>query len=174
MWAENAEQIFLTVVLPAGVTSKVEITETEVKFEGNQEQKNWKLDLKLLKKLDAAKSSWSAKARNVEVLLAKAEDSRGWWNQLLKEKNDYKSRCKIDWNLWHDEDEEKEMPQQFGGGGNNGGINFSPMGMGKDGGMDFSSIMGTNNDDEQDSDDDQLPDLEATKDRDTKAVKEEK
>jgi len=174
-WAENADQIFLTIEVPSTAKSVLELTDENLKYSAAEGPKSFALDLKFLKKIDAATSTWAAKGRNVEVLLKKSEETKGWWNQFLQDKNAYKGRVKIDWDLWHDEDEEKEMPNQFGTGGMGGmggmpgmggmgGMGGMPGMPGMNGmnGMDFSSMMGGGNDDEPDSDDDGLPDLEAS------------
>jgi len=171
-WAENADQIFLTIEVPSSAKSTLDMTEDTLKYSAVEGTKTWSLDMKFLKKIDSSTSTWAAKARNVEVLIKKTEETKGWWNQLLADKNAYKGRVKIDWDLWHDEDEEKEMPNQFGQGGMGGGgfpgmggmggMPGMPGGMGGMNNMDFSSMMGGGNDDEPDSDDDGLPDLEAS------------
>ena len=73
------------------------------------------------------------KGRELQFLLVKAEDDQGWWNMLLADKNAYKGRCKIDWDLWRDEDDEGDEKDvgDFGAGGMPGGMGGMPgMGMG--------------------------------------------
>ena len=74
------------------------------------------------------------KGRELQFLLVKAEDSEGWWNGLLADKNAYKGRCKIDWDLWRDEDDVDEPKDagDFGAGGMPGmpGMGMGGMGMG--------------------------------------------
>jgi hypothetical protein len=139
-WAENADKLFLTIEVQGCQNAKVDLSDDAVKFSGSQGDKNFELDFKLFKKVNVQASSWAAKAREIEILLQKADECKGWWNQLLADKNQYKGRCKIDWDLWHDEDESKEMPASFGG--NPGGMDFARMmqgmggaGMGGMGGM---------------------------------------
>ena len=63
----------------------------------------------------------------MEILLIKADEDEGYWHQLLKDKNQYKGRVKIDWDLWRDEDEEKALPDDFGGMGGMGGMGGGGM-----------------------------------------------
>lgn len=69
----------------------------------------------------------------------KAEADQGWWNGLLADKNAYKGRVKIDWDLWRDEDDEGDekdtsefggMPGMPGMGGMGGMPGMPGMGMG--------------------------------------------
>jgi len=68
------------------------------------------------------------KGRELQFLLVKAEESQGWWNMLLADKNAYKGRCKIDWDLWRDEDDEGDEKDvgDFGAGGTGGGMPGMP------------------------------------------------
>lgn len=72
------------------------------------------------------------KGRELQFLLVKAEADQGWWNMLLADKNAYKGRCKIDWDLWRDEDDEGDEKDvgDFGAGGMGGMPGMPGMGMG--------------------------------------------
>lgn len=132
--AENNDNIYLTVEVSDAKEIKVEMTETGVTFAAQSQGKEYALDLKLKKKIDAKKSTYAVKGRELQFLLVKAEDDQGWsdnmhthtaadegqgtvssiardllivpvvccvrWNALLADKNAYKGRCKIDWDLW--------------------------------------------------------------------------
>lgn len=60
----------------------------------------------------------------------KAEADQGWWNGLLADKNAYKGRVKIDWNLWRDEDDEGDEKDAGDFGGMPGMAGMPGMGMG--------------------------------------------
>lgn len=161
-WAENEDHIFLTIEVPDSKNTSVTLTEDSLVYRSEQGDKTYALDFKLSKKIDPSLSKWAAKSRSTEVVLIKSSDSLGWWNRLLADKNAYKGRVQIDWDLWRDEDEEDEKaaPQGFGEGGGGGGMggmgNMAQMmggmggggmggmggGMGGMGGMDFASMMG--------------------------------
>ena len=133
-WAEDGERIFLTIELQSATDVAVQLAPSHFTFhaKSGSPPTPYSLDFELPKSIDPSASTWSVKGRQVEVVLVKAEDSQGWWNVLLKDKNLYKGRVKIDWDLWRDEDEEKALPDDFGGMG--GGMGGMP-GMGGMGGM---------------------------------------
>jgi len=140
-WAENDSKIFLTIEVPSAKGSDIKIEKDKFHFEFDQDEKKYQINFDFKKQVDPEKSTYAVHGRGIELLLAKAD--KGWWNQLLKDKNQYKGRCKIDWDLWHDEDEEEKPVGNFGGGP--GDFDFGGAGAGD---------MGP------DSDDDDLPDLE--------------
>jgi hypothetical protein len=100
-WAENAENIFLTIELSDAQSIVIKIEASEVTFAAKAADKPYGLDLKLKKTIDPTQSSYSAKGREIQFKLVKAEADQGWWNGLLADKNAYKGRCKIDWDLWY-------------------------------------------------------------------------
>lgn len=54
------------------------MTETGVTFGAQSQGKEYALDLKLKKKIDAKKSTYAVKGRELQFLLVKAEDDQGW------------------------------------------------------------------------------------------------
>ena len=76
-WAENHENIFLTIEISDASEPKVEIKEDQVTFSATSQGKTFALDLKLKKKIDAAKSSFGVKGRDVKFLLVKQEADQG-------------------------------------------------------------------------------------------------
>ena len=134
-WAEDSERVYLTVELQSATDVSVDLQPTRFTFKAKSDSHVYGLDFELPKAIEPSKSTWSVKGRQVEVLLVKADDAQGFWQQLLKDKSLYKGRVKIDWDLWRDEDEEKAVPDDFGGmGGMGGGMGGMP-GMGGMGGM---------------------------------------
>ena len=123
-WAEDGERIFLTIELQSATDVSVQLAASHFTFHAKSGSPStpYSLDFELPKTIDPSASTWSVKGRQVEVVLVKADDSQGWWNHLLKDKNLYKGRVKIDWDLWRDEDEEKALPDDFGGMGGMGGM----------------------------------------------------
>jgi hypothetical protein len=138
-WAEDSSHIFLTVELESASSVDVKLSPSHFAFTGSRggdSSHSYLLDFELCKRIQPDKSSWSVKGREVEVLLVKAEEDEGYWHSVLKDRQQYKGRVKIDWNLWRDEDEEKAMPDDFGGMGGMGGMGAGGMpGMGGMGGM---------------------------------------
>jgi len=180
-WAENDEKVFLTIEVSDAKDVKVSITTDAFSFSG----KNYKLDFKFKKSVNAEKSSYAVRDRGVEVLLVKAEP--GFWLHLLADKNLYKNRVKIDWDLWKDEDDddEKKPAANFGmgGGGDDEFGGFDPSSMGGGGGFPGGGFPGggfpggaggfPGGPQGDDSDDEDLPDLEDAKDGQAGAKKEE-
>lgn len=121
-WAEDNEKVYLTVELGSAEDAKVELKEDHITFNAKKDDKTYSLDFGLFKKIKTDGSSWAPKARGVEFLLLKEEE--GWWNRLLADKNAYKGRCKIDWDLFKDEDEASEP---FKGGADFGMPDFGSM-----------------------------------------------
>jgi len=154
-WAEDANHIFLTIEVESATDVVIKLDTQHLRFEGRKDGDNktqYLLDFELAKKIQADKSSWSVKGRQVEIVLVKADDSDGYWHGILADKNQYRGRVKIDWNLWRDEDEEKGLPEDFGGMGGMGGM----PGMGGGGGMNLDDAG-----DGEDSDDEEgLPGLD--------------
>ena len=121
-WAEDAERIFLTIELQSATDVSLQLQPSHLSFAAKQGTEQYSLDFELPKKISTDKSTWSVKGRQVEAVLVKADEDEGYWHQLLKDKNQYKGRVKIDWDLWRDEDEEKALPDDFGGMGGMGGM----------------------------------------------------
>lgn len=65
---------------------KVEMTETAVTFAAQSQGKAYALDLKLKKKIDAKKSTYAVKGRELQFLLVKAEDDQGWSEEQTQER----------------------------------------------------------------------------------------
>jgi hypothetical protein len=184
-WAENENDVFITIEVSDVKDGKVELKKKHLKFTGTSgtPKVTWLIDFELAGDIDDSKSTSAIKQRQVEILLKK--DKEGFWKSLTSsaDKNKYKGRLKADWDLWRDEDddEEKKAAPDFGMGGMGGmpgmgGMGGMPGGMGGGpGGMDLSALMAQmgkggmggapGGDDEEepagkDSDDDELPDLE--------------
>jgi len=139
-WAEDNERIFLTIELQSATDVQIQFQPTHLTFKAKQGNDTYALDFELPKKINTDKSTWSVKGRQVEVVLVKADEDEGYWHALLKDKNQYKGRVKIDWDLWRDEDEEKALPDDFGGMGGMGG-GMGGMGGGGMGGMGMPGMV---------------------------------
>jgi len=75
-WAEDGERIFLTIELPSAVDVSVQLQPTRFSFKARSGASPtiYALDFELPKSIDASKSTWSVKGRQVEVVLVKASD----------------------------------------------------------------------------------------------------
>lgn len=106
-WAEREDRLFVTIELnDLPSSTDIKINEESVAFNAEKDGKKFELNLVLNGKINKDKSTFAVRPRSVELLLIK--DSEGYWNRLLKDKNAYKVQCKIDWDLWKDEDDDEE------------------------------------------------------------------
>ena len=186
-WAQRPGLIFLTVCLEDCKEPKIEVKPNYLKFHGNggADKKDHEVTIEFLKEIDPDKSKFAVKERVIEFALEKKE-SGPYWERLLKDKTK-QHWLRIDFNKWVDEDasddEEgapgggpgganlEQMMAQMGGLGGMGGMpgmggmggmpGMGGMGgmhnMGDMGGMDRPNLEDL---DGEDSDDEELPDLE--------------
>ncbi|KAL3677515.1 hypothetical protein R1sor_027463 [Riccia sorocarpa] len=144
VWAQRTDKVFLTVELPDAKNPKVKI-EPEGKFTfsatAGSDNRLYELDLELFGKVNVDASKINIGLRHIFVVIEKEE--KGWWKRLVKAEGKSPPYIKVDWNKWVDEDEEKDAPSLE---------NFDL------GGMDDLSKFDMGG--EQDSDDEDLPELE--------------
>ena len=76
--AENNDNIYLTIEVSDAKDLKVDMTESAVTVAAQSQGKAYALDLKLKKKIDAKKSTYAVKGREMQFLLVKAEGDQGW------------------------------------------------------------------------------------------------
>lgn len=141
---------------------------------GGPDQKDHELNIELFGNVNPDESKFIVRARGTEIVLIKENLDAPFWTRLTKD-NTKKHWLKVDFSKWKDEDDDEE-PEEGGpppgAGGPPGGGDFEEMmrqmgGLGGAGGMpdfggggaDFGDLDGG-----EDSDDDELPDLEEAKD----------
>lgn len=186
MWAQRPNLIFLTVCLEDCKDPEIKVDNDKLFFKsiGGPEKKMHELTINLFKEVDPEKSKFAVRDRVIEFALEK-KDGGPYWKRLVKEEKK-QHWLKVDFNKWKDEDESdeeggggqdlEEMMKQMGGlGGGMGGMGGMP---GMPGGMpgmpgmgmpDMGNLGGGKGmerpslddlDAEEDSDDEELPDLE--------------
>jgi len=188
MWAQRPNLIFLTVCLEDCSKPEIKVESDKLFFKGvgGPEKKQHELTINFFKDIDTEKSKYAVRDRVIEFALEK-KDSGPYWKRLVKEEKK-QHWLKVDFNKWKDEDESddeagggqdlEEMMRQMGGlGGMGGGMppGGMPPGMGMPGmgGMPgMPNMMGgapnakmerpslDDLDADEDSDDEELPDLE--------------
>ena len=156
---------------------------------GGPDKKDHEVKMEFLKEIDPEKSKYAVRDRVIEFALEKKDGSGPYWERLLKDKTK-QHWLRVDFNKWRDEDESddeagggkdlEQMMSQMGGLGGMGGMGGMPgmggmggmPGMGGMGGMPGMGGMGgmpnqpmerpslDDLDAEEDSDDEELPDLE--------------
>merc|ERR1711935_1235721 len=198
VWAQRDDLVYSTVQQIDLKDEKVDIDfeAGKIVFSAG----DYAIDIELFDGLKTEGSKWNNTGREIQFLLMKNEEK--WWDRLTKAPTKNYKFIKTDFDKWKDEDEQEEDTQgpgnfgaggmdfggMGGGGGMPGGMGGMP-GMGGMGGMpgmegmDMEAMMkqmggmggmaGMGGDDgELDSDDEDLPDLEA--DDDMPALEEDK
>lgn len=103
--------------------------------------------------VDAKESIWAKNDRNLLFHIVKKDKEAEFWPRLLADKLLEKTNVHVDWSKYVDEDEEEEQ----------GGFDMSALNGG--GGFDINQMMAAQNagmmDEESDSDDEDLPDLDS-------------
>ncbi|CAK4071513.1 unnamed protein product [Aphanomyces euteiches] len=151
-WAQRKDSLYVTVDLPDVKDEKVILTNSSLKFLGSSNQTKYEVNLEFLHEVDtdAAESKWAKTDRNVHFYILKKDKEAAFWPHLLKDKHLEKTNVKVDWNKFVDEDDDDDT-----------GFDMSALSGG--GGFDINQMMaqqGANLPDEEDSDDEDLPDLE--------------
>lgn len=148
MWAQRNDILFLTVNLEDCKNPTIELTEQKLHFrgKGGTNKDLYDITMEFEKDVNPQESKYAVNARNVTFVIKKKESGRYWEHLLKNIKKPF--WLKTDFNKWRDEDESdddldknmdlSEMMQSMGGMGS------GPATM----------------DDEEDSDDEDLPDLE--------------
>jgi prostaglandin-E synthase len=161
-------------------TIKVEPTKLYFKGVGGPEKKEHEVTLEFYKEINPEKSKYAVRDRVIEFALEKKNLDEHYWERLLKDKAK-QHWLRIDFNKWKEEDDSdeeggpaggqdlEEMMRQMGGLGGGGmpGMGGGMPGMGGGGGgmPDISKMaerpsLDDLDDAENDSDDEELPDLE--------------
>jgi len=148
VWAQRKDQIFLSIDLQDVKDHKIAVESNKLTFSGTSGGKNYSCDLNFFAEIDPSKSKYVVRPRSVDFVLQKKE-SGPYWEHILKEKG--KPRwLKVDWNKWKDEDDVDDEGFDMGG---MSGLDMSQFG----GNDDFA------NENDDDSDDEDIPNLEEEK-----------
>lgn len=158
-YAQRTDSLYLTIALPDVKDETIELTDTELKFNGTSNDKKYEVNIKFFKPVDAKDSTYKVLPRSIQmhIMKAKKEDSEEdeeFWPRLLEDKTLEKNQVKIDWDRYIDEDEEEEeggfdtsaleggnaMGGMPGMGGMGGMPGMGGMGGGA-GGMDMDALM---------------------------------
>jgi len=154
LWAQRKETVLLTVQLENCKNPTVDIKEKCLHFKGKGGTKDldYEVEMEFFKEINPEISKYHSTGREVLIVLGKKEESHGFWPRLLADskKAHY---LKTDFNKWEDEDDSDreehddfnldEMMQSMGGLQGGGDLGRQALG-----------------DEEEDSDDEDLPDLQ--------------
>ncbi|KAI5646954.1 hypothetical protein NE865_01209 [Phthorimaea operculella] len=159
LWAQRKEDVFLTFNVEAK-DPIIKIEKDSVYFKGVNvpDNRGHEVTISLYDSVVPENSGFVNKGRCIEMVLKKEKKDAAYWPSLTKDKKK-PHYLKIDFNKWKDEDDEEED----GGGNNNYDIEEMLRSMGG-GGMagpgGDKADKPSFEDLEDDSDDENLPDLE--------------
>ncbi|RKU43311.1 hypothetical protein DL546_002232 [Coniochaeta pulveracea] len=182
LWAQRSSSvdpeknfIYLTISVPdvPKESLKLDLKPQGLTFSGhsNTLKRDYHLELEFYAEIDEKESKINHTAKNIELKLHKKELKEEYWPRLLKESKKMHF-LKTDFDKWVDEDEQNEAPEedfsQFGGGmgGDFGGIDFSKLGGG--------AMPTGDEDDDEGSDDEDMPALEGEEEAEGEAKGEAK
>ncbi|TMW67148.1 hypothetical protein Poli38472_012264 [Pythium oligandrum] len=154
-WAQRKDSIYVTVDLPDVKDEEVKLTDKNLSFRGTSNGKKYEVELEFFKEVDVEDkmSVWAKADRNVHFHIIKKDKEDEFWPRLLTDKLKEKTNVHVDWSKYVDEDEEEEQ----------GGFDLSALNGA--GGFDINQMMAAQNagmmgEEESDSDDEDLPDLD--------------
>jgi len=157
-WAQRTGLVLLNVHLEDCKKPEVKLESNSVYFKGNggSDNKCHEVTMEFFKDIVPEESKYFLKERVIEFLIKKKEDGP-YWPHLLKDKRK-QHWLKVDFHRWKDEDDSDD---EAGGGPGGKDQDIEEMmrglgGLNADGGGGAPNM----NDLEEDSDDDDLPDLE--------------
>ncbi|XP_022770920.1 uncharacterized protein OsI_027940-like [Durio zibethinus] len=124
-WAERADKVYLTVLLPDSKNAKVNLEPEGVfTFSATAGADNnlYEVKLDLHDKVIVEESKINIGVRSIFCILEKAE--KVWWKKLLRGGGKIPHYIKVDWDKWVDEDEDNGGPGDI----DLGGMDFSKFG----------------------------------------------
>jgi len=156
LWAQRADKITVSIQLSDVQDEKIDVTEDNLTFTGKSGGKDYATTIEFKDKVDPNKQKIEKKGREVFCELMKMEQGP-FWSALVKDKKKYKN-IKVDFSRWKDEDDTDDEAGGPPGSNNDLEAMMQQMGTGDTqfGGGDFDPEEGY----EEDSDDDDLPELE--------------
>jgi len=95
LWAQNRDKIFITLNVSNISEQNIEMTADLVHFQGKNEDKNYNVEINLLKTIEPEESSWSIKPNCVSFTLKKLPEV--FWSKLSSKKF---NNIRVDWNKW--------------------------------------------------------------------------
>lgn len=154
LWAQRKDKLFITIALEDCQEPKIDLTETKLSFssKGGPDQKIYELELELNQEVVPKESKQLVTSREITFNIKKKTEGP-YWTKLLKDAKK-PHFLKTDFNKWKDEDdsdpEDLTAPDD---------ANFEDM-VNSMGGMGTGEKFDPGEADSDDSDDEELPDLE--------------
>jgi len=174
-WSQNSEYIIVNLEINQVKNDVYEINNNNIIFTGvcNTGLK-YGINLELLNTVNNDESKYIVEERIIRFILKKTSDEK--WIRLTKDKNQYKSNIKVNWDSFEDSDEECEENENSQNSSNQQFDLSSMMNMGGNNGFNMEEMMknmnpeemehlmksmnmeGGNNDEDNNSDDDNSDD----------------
>lgn len=161
-WAQRADILYISVAAECKDVD-YKFTEDAMHFKGTSAdgQRQYEVTLNFLHKIIADKVTTKNTARRIEFVIAKAEPGPYWTTLTTDKKKPH--FLKADFNKWRDEDSDNDDEQE--GGPNPGAGDFGNMqnmfaNLNAAGGKPNFDDFGGAEGEEEDSDDEEIPNLE--------------
>jgi len=155
VWAQRNDKIYLTINVGDVKDAKIELEETQLHFTGTGgvDKKKYDVTIPFFKAIDTSTSKYLVQPRNIPMVIMKKEDDGEYWPALMKDKK--KAHwLKTDFDKWREEDDSDNE------GGDDMQLEDMMKNMGNFNAADAGADFGEDMPEEEDSDDEDLPDLE--------------
>ena len=110
-WSQNSEYVIVNLEINQVKNDVYEINNNNIIFTGvcNTDLK-YGINIELLNTVNKDESKYIVEERVVRFILKKTSDEK--WVRLTKDKNQYKSNIKVNWDSFEDSDEEEELSEK--------------------------------------------------------------
>jgi hypothetical protein len=138
-WSQNDEYVIINLEINQVKNDVYEINNNNIVFSGvSNTDLKYSINIELLNEVNKDESKYIVEERIIRFVLRKIEYEK--WIRLTKDKNQYKSNIKVNWDSFEDSDEEELQPEQnqnpnqqfdfssmMNMGGENNGFNMEEM-----------------------------------------------
>jgi hypothetical protein len=138
-WSQNDEYVIINLEINQVKNDVYEINNNNIVFSGvSNTDLKYSINIELLNEVNKDESKYIVEERIIRFVLRKIEYEK--WIRLTKDKNQYKSNIKVNWDSFEDSDEEESQPEQnqypnqqfdfsnmMNMGGENNGFNMEEM-----------------------------------------------
>ena len=150
-WSQNDEYIIINLEINQVKNDVYEINNNNIVFTGvSNTDLKYSINLELLDTVNKDESKYIVEERVIRFVLKKTEYEK--WIRLTKDKNQYKSNIKVNWDSFEDSDEENEETSSEQTQNPNQQFDFSNMMnmTGENNGFNMEEMMKNMNPDEMD------------------------
>lgn len=110
-WSQNSEYVIVNLEINQVKNDVYEINNNNIVFSGvSNTDLKYGINLELLNTVNKDESKYIVEERVVRFILKKTSDEK--WIRLTKDKNQYKSNIKVNWDSFEDSDEEQELSEK--------------------------------------------------------------